>query len=385
MLRSRTAAETIEAMSPHFAALGITRLARQTGLDRTGMPCFACVRPRAATLSVSQGKGLTDDQAKVSAIMEAAEFAIAERPRLSSSVNTARELRAEGRAFMVPHRLLPMGAGLPCDLPLQWVTGIGVFSKAEILVPLAAVHLSGKASELPGICQTTNGLASGNTFEEALVQGICELVERDANTLWSLKNAQSRAHTAIAIADSHDGSISSLLDRMACAGMSCSIFDQTADTDIPTFMVAVGEVGGAKTRYQIAAGFGTDIDPVLALLRAITEALQSRITAIAGARDDLCTAGFSGSIMPEDVDILLSKPTRFRSFRRLHELGPSALLELLREKFAAAGVLEPTAIDLSGDELPCKVVRVISNELEDYGANSNWRPGVRAASALLAA
>ena len=65
------ASVTIERMRPRLSEFGITRLARQTGLDRVGIPCWAAFRPNALTLSNSQGKGIDDAAACASALMEA--------------------------------------------------------------------------------------------------------------------------------------------------------------------------------------------------------------------------------------------------------------------------------------------------------------------------
>ncbi len=53
--------ETVARMLPHFARLGITRLASQTGLDDIGIPCFAAIRPNAMTIATNQGKGIDAD------------------------------------------------------------------------------------------------------------------------------------------------------------------------------------------------------------------------------------------------------------------------------------------------------------------------------------
>jgi len=52
-----------------MSALGITRVANVTGLDHVGVPTWMAVRPLALSLSVSQGKGLTHDLARISALM----------------------------------------------------------------------------------------------------------------------------------------------------------------------------------------------------------------------------------------------------------------------------------------------------------------------------
>ena len=79
-------------LSLHFRELGITRLAGQTGLDRLGIPCVAAIRPNSATVATHQGKGIDEISARISAVMEAAEYALAEAPdvpRVSMSTAAA--------------------------------------------------------------------------------------------------------------------------------------------------------------------------------------------------------------------------------------------------------------------------------------------------------
>jgi ribosomal protein S12 methylthiotransferase accessory factor len=79
-------------MRPFFRDLGITRVARQTGLDCIGIPCFAAIRPNAATLAVNQGKGTDDDAAEASAVMEPRNTA-SQRRRTSSFATSAQTRR----------------------------------------------------------------------------------------------------------------------------------------------------------------------------------------------------------------------------------------------------------------------------------------------------
>ena len=44
---------------------------------------------------------------------------------------------------------------------------------------------------------TSNGLASGNHLLEAISHGICEVVERDATTLWGLSPSEPRDRTRL--------------------------------------------------------------------------------------------------------------------------------------------------------------------------------------------
>ncbi len=73
--RSTTAEETLRRVEPLTKKAGITRVADITRLDRIGIPVFSSIRPEAGTgaISVYNGKGLTETQARVSAIMEGIE------------------------------------------------------------------------------------------------------------------------------------------------------------------------------------------------------------------------------------------------------------------------------------------------------------------------
>ena len=64
--------ETLERVEPLMKKAGITRLADITDLDRIGIPVFSAIRPSAETgaISVYNGKGMTKEVAKVSALME---------------------------------------------------------------------------------------------------------------------------------------------------------------------------------------------------------------------------------------------------------------------------------------------------------------------------
>src|SRR5690606_37210403 len=176
------------------------------------------------SLAVSQGKGLTDDEARAAAVMEAVEFAIAEQPRLAAITATARSMAAAGQALYLAQDLLPLGRPLDPDRAISWVEGRAMFDQAPVWVPRAAVTMDAQASDLPGICHTTNGLASGNTRAEALLHGLCELVERDATTLWYLSSAAVRTASRVDPAAFDSPALEQLVARIAASGLAVRIF-----------------------------------------------------------------------------------------------------------------------------------------------------------------
>ena len=194
-----TPAETLAAMRPRLLDFGITRLARLTGLDEVGIPVWAAIRPNAATLAVSQGKGVDDAAAAASAMMEAVEVATAERRDLPRLALSPRAMAASGRRAAPLTELLRLDASPPAaDEAIDWIEGFDLIDDAPVWVPLDAVRLGEEAAQAR-YWQSTDGLASGNVLWEAAFHGLCERVERDALTLWSLRGDAEVGRRAAAI------------------------------------------------------------------------------------------------------------------------------------------------------------------------------------------
>jgi YcaO-like protein with predicted kinase domain len=376
--------ETVDRLRPHFRALGITRLARQTGLDTIGIPCFSAIRPNARTLACSQGKGVDDDAAMASAVMEAAEFALAEREMPPAWFGSAATLQAMDASWFDPQRLLPFGQQFDLDRPLAWLAGRNVVSGGPVLIPRDAVRFDGETPDLIGIAQSTNGLASGNTPEEAEFHGVCELVERDASSLWSLLSAEQQAKSAFDPARLQDPVVDRLVARVAAANLRLQLFDLTSDIGVPTVMALIGPVEGWRY-FEAAAGTGTHPVPARAAQRAITEAAQSRITSIAGARDDVPTAQYETTKDAAVSDLLVVPCTADPPIGLTADAGRETARTFLRRALATAGITDPVAASLGGESFGISVVRVLSQVLEDREANPNWRPGARAVERLLEA
>src|SRR5262245_57519234 len=116
------AAAFLRTLQPKLAGVGITRLADVTGLDRLGVPVVLAVRPLGRSLAVSQGKGLTREQAAVSAILEAMELHHAERHRLPLRYGRDDEL-APLRLVDLERLPYRQGADRARRRPLLWVEG----------------------------------------------------------------------------------------------------------------------------------------------------------------------------------------------------------------------------------------------------------------------
>ncbi|WP_439601569.1 YcaO-like family protein [Devosia sp.] len=380
--RNTPAALTVARLRPYLAALGITRLARQTGLDRIGIPCFSAIRPAGLTLSVSQGKGRDDAGAMASALMEAAEFAVAEQSEAPSRVATAETLRLAGETFYDVARLLPAEHPLPTDAPIRWLRGSSWPSHDGVWIPRDALTIGEPAIDLPEVGRSTNGLASGNSTEEALFHAICELLERDATSLWSLLPDPQRLATEFSIDVVDDAVIQAFGKQIADADLELRLFDQTTDLGVPCVMAVISEQGSGNARlFDIAAGYGCHPTGTRAIGRAITEAAQTRITNIAGGRDDFMPAEYS-----EEVDesvAFLATPASNRGQPPTWLAPDTPLPEMLA---LLAQRIGPTAgivwSELGGARYGISVVRALSAMLEDRETNVNWTPGPRALAVL---
>ncbi|WP_236899952.1 YcaO-like family protein [Devosia sp. SL43] len=374
--------QTLSRLAPHLAAYGITRIARQTSLDTIGIPVFASFRPNALTLATNQGKGLTDEAAKASAAMEAMECAIAEQPECDIVIATAADLVAQGRSVYRSTGTLPAGETFPRDRPISWVQGTNLSNGDACFIPLDVVRFSGRAADLPGICQHTNGLASGNCIEEAFFHGLCELIERDAGTLWAITPPDHRAARQIDPATLDDPQVDRLVDMIAMAGFSLMLFDQTTDLGIPTVMAEIWPVGRARPGlFEVSSGSGTHPVSVRAALRAITEAAQSRVTTIAGARDDIEPSGYGSDAPPTRIN-----PAPVGRLTSGLALGTplERMTEHMLTQLARHGIHDVLCVPLGGDRVGISVVKVLAEGLEDWGVNLNWTPGTRALACLAA-
>lgn len=317
--RVRPPEETWRIMEPKLSRYGVSRVADVTGLDQFQIPVAMAVRPLAWTLSVSQGKGQTLELAKISAAMEAVELWHAER---AAPEVVAREVDAT--TLEVPYSVSDLGVVasplLDDHSPLDWVAAEAIASGETVPVPLAAVCFSDPSQVrwTPSyIRANSNGLASGNSREEAAVHALYEVIERDA---LSRPAPQDMGSLAAVVPDSlADPVCRDMVERIRGADGRLGIQLLPSPLGVPTFRCVLW----SWDFPLVCSGFGCHSDPVIALSRAITEAAQGRLATISGSRDDL-----------EHFHETLDRPQR-RAERLAAFPEPTASFEELTEEFDA--------------------------------------------------
>lgn len=387
--RVRAPADTVAALRRAFPALGITRLARITHLDRIGIPVFLAVRPNARTLAVTQGKGIDDDAARASAVMEAAEQAIAEQPRTPVRIASIAELEGDREGFVSPARFLRRGQNVPpAHAPIAWLGGFDLLAGRVTWAPCDTVRLDFTERDpvRHPFWQSSDGLAAGNILLEAVLHGLCERIERDASALWSFHTIDQVRARCVDPAIFADPVLSELVGCIAEAGLRLRLFDITSDIGVPAYFAVLAEqrpTGGGWRHFDLSRGSGCHPFAIRAAIRAVTEAAQSRLTAISAGRDDFSPALYQAPLKADLHVFRLAEPGWIEPLREEHARGShlGAMLDRLR----ARGIRSVVVVPLGGEEFGISVVKVIVPDLEDPPESKHRRLGRRAINAMLAA
>ncbi len=291
-MRKYSAEETWTRIQSDLKSCGVSRVAPITQLDVLGVPSWVAVRPGGMVLQVSNGKGLSDAAARVSAAMEACELHRAENPLPSkiwrTSVRSLPNKRNGGAdRFLRPHELPGMLPHYYDDgFVSEWTQGVNLSNGQPCFAPSSAVYFLRR----PGYYETSsNGLASGNSLAEAYLHGLYEVIERDAMcAVRQNGKLLLRQRAQIIDPNSVDDPVARLiLDRCHETGSQMRLFALPGAVNLPVIWAVLLDEGSGSARSSCNVGWGCHAEPHIALHRAITEAAQSRLGMIHGARDDI--------------------------------------------------------------------------------------------------
>ena len=389
-LRCRTIEDTLKYARQYAQKLGITRVTNTTLLDQIGVPVYASIRPDAVlgSLCVSAGKGLTEKEAQVGAYMEAIEMALAEPNRVGLAIVKAKisevldgQTRPNAILDLCPKR----NAKIDTDVNLNCVEAIEINQHIPMKVPaeLAFVPYPDKS---PWFSSNTNGLSSGNSLTEATIHGILEVIERDIYSFQAIKNTSQLIQK-----ESYPASVKEVEQKVQQAGLELVIRYAPNEFGMPYFLAAVIDHELANPVF-IHGGYGCHTFKSIAMMRAVTEAIQSRLSFIHGGRDDLTDAFQLVERQTEDDRVkkfneLVSEfknPESKVSFANIGEYNwhfdslEHYLQQLLRllNKYNIPQVLR---VAFTQPEEPLQVVKMIIPKLEFFSKKTP-RIGVRLAN-----
>jgi ribosomal protein S12 methylthiotransferase accessory factor len=363
--------DTVRRLRALAPRIGITRLANITGLDVVGVPVWVGIRPNSRGLATSQGKGLTHAAAKASALMEAVESWHAENIDQPVYVDSPWSFRR--KAPIIGYERLSFYEDSPPrrDQPFAWIEGYDLLQERACWVPLESVSTnyvgSAQRRSATTFMQSSNGLAGGNEVLEAITHALCELVERDA--IHRAGDAMRRfdAGRRVRIETIVDADCHAVLDRLEHSGVAVAAFDLSSDLGIPVYGCSIVDADDTASWRPLPPfnGYGCHLNPGIAMLRALTEAVQSRLTYISGSRDDISLEQYRTGGNPNALDSLREawarSPARadFRERRNLATASFNGDIRTMLDILRAAGIENAVAVDLRKPDIGVAVVRMV--------------------------
>ncbi|MBD3397520.1 TOMM precursor leader peptide-binding protein, partial [Candidatus Micrarchaeota archaeon] len=238
----------------------------------------------------SAGKGLTDIQARTSCLCEAIER-VSGVYRGSEYRSRSTYEEVQQRAFH-PHELLQYSdkqyrerdrwAELNCPFaqvpvpfdesePIDWTPVWSVTNRDWKLVPTTFLYYGYNPDPESSFCQAdSNGNAAGNCMEEAVLQGLMELIERDAVALWWYNMIHM---PCVDLEQIQDPLISQFIETFTAINRKVWVLDLTSDLGVPVFAAFSSITADGPDRPIF--GFGAHLDPKTAFTRALSEMTQS--------------------------------------------------------------------------------------------------------------
>ncbi|MFB9248095.1 TOMM precursor leader peptide-binding protein [Sphaerisporangium melleum] len=240
--------------------------------------------------SQSAGKGMTDLQAKVSAMCEAMERysgifqgdeakrratyrelgADAVHPNACSlyseeQYRTRREVTATSSYSFVNDPLDP-------DAAIEWTPVWSMTERRHKYVPTGYLYYYYNDPQVTGALYTwsdSNGNAAGSSMEDAVLQGFMELAERDAVAVWWYNRVRRPAFDLGAFADPW---MDEFQEVYAGLGRDLHVLDLTNDLGVPVAAAVSRRTSGPTE--DILMAFGAHFDPRIAVQRALAEMNQ---------------------------------------------------------------------------------------------------------------
>jgi len=269
--------ETVSRFRARLKEVGLDILERTMRIDtgRLDIPVHfsICGKDAQGVIGTKKqmGKGATPQQSEASAVMELAErfsfFSFCKNPG-NFFVDEYRNL--EDRA--IPFEMIAQSVHddtaetavakkIFSTLPLTWTWAYHLTDEREVLVPFNWFYTINEF----------NGPCAGNGVEEALLQGICEVVERHVSSLVSRNRLQTPSIDPLSVTDPV---ALDLIRKYEKAGVKLFMNDFSLNTGIPSVAVLAYDPSTFPQRSEIVWTAGTTPGPHKALIRALTETAQ---------------------------------------------------------------------------------------------------------------
>lgn len=369
--RSRTPESTLQFVESMEDLIGMMGVRETSDLDRIGIPVFTCHRIRPDNSKTSHtGKGVSPIQAQVSLTMESIERYSSEfkdEYRNTLVQGSYHQLKSSFNVLDPEEMVLSQFSDYSHDRHIHWIWGYDVARDENIMIPACAVYHPYDLDKVFLMNTHTNGLASGNTLEEAIVHGLAEVIERDA---WSIARYARNYSDALCIEDEpRNKFIINIFEKFQNADIEIVAKDITSDIGVP--VIAAFSRDLVYPSMRPIDGFGAHLDPRVAMVRSILEIVTTRALliqkfGIAGMSEQI--TAYLGDHGGDDED------PRFYAYDRkgLQNLEAAYSEDILLDirsiikKLGEKGLDRVIAVDLTRSDTGIPTVRVIVPGLETY-------------------
>ncbi|MGC8490966.1 MAG: YcaO-like family protein, partial [Syntrophobacteraceae bacterium] len=274
--KARTPDQTIAWVRERLSRLNRDVLAKTMRIDtgRLDIPVFISLCGEDATrftgTKKQMGKGATATQSEASALMELIErfsffsfiqtfpFPVFRYKELDDFAVSIEDLKKSVYDTSTPAELCRTFLD---DLPLRWVKARNLTLGKEQWVPIDWFYTINEY----------NGPASGNTLEEAILQGLCEVVERHVGSIVTYDGTLT---PEIDTASIKDPAAIELLEKFQKNGIELFLRDFSLDTGVPTVAALAYDPTTFPESSEIVFTAGTTSNPEKSLCRALTEVAQ---------------------------------------------------------------------------------------------------------------
>lgn len=244
--------------------------------DKIGIPVYTCIlNPKLSPQIPAKGtfgKGINQEQAKASALMELVErfSGFSFLKRLDRFLIT-KYAEVQAKAILLDYLLYPFSSVYRetdtllalKEVPLSWAKGFDLIEGEEVLLPLHWFH------RIYG----TTGWAAGNSKEEAILQALCEVIERHCVSTV----IEEKLVVPTIDPQTIKGNLAkALIEKITQAGIELIFKDFSLDLGIPTIAVISHDPNPIVPTLKFYAAAGTHLNPEFALIRALTELVQHR-------------------------------------------------------------------------------------------------------------
>ena len=268
--------ETIARVRALLKELDLDILRETIRIDsgRLGIPIFIsrCGKDAVRIIGTQKqmGKGGTPEQSEASALMELAErfsffHFIKARSFIQETYRNIKDqalpLEALAHCFYDRSNDLDKIKDVFEQIPLSWVWAYNLTQKKDQLVPIDWFYL----------IHEYNGPSAGNTLEEAILQGLCEVVERHVSSVISHDLLLTPAIDPASVTDPAAKGLIEKFDRL---GIKLFLKDFSLDTGIPTVGSLAYDPATFPEKSEIVFTAGTTPNPEKSLIRAVTEIAQ---------------------------------------------------------------------------------------------------------------